>query len=133
MVGVDTMQAAVRLVEHYFTAHALRVFDELGGSGVIPEAHALLRWIRRTQSQRFTKSEAQQKNRSAFSEAREIEPILALLVEHQYLRVLPPVPNDNESRGGRPRSPEYLVNPRLHEPAKQAPQVVPEQWRTRVA
>jgi len=88
------------------------VFDLMGADPRIDDARWLLDWITRTSQVQFSRRDAHQAARGRFRKATDLEPALALLEEHGWLRrvdVDPPGP-----RGGRPPSPRFLVNPLPH-------------------
>jgi hypothetical protein len=60
----------------------------------------------------FSRRDAHQAARSRFHKATDLEPTLALLEEHGYLRRVDA--NPAGSKGGRPASPRFLVNPLTH-------------------
>jgi hypothetical protein len=110
-ITADTFAAAIRLAE-YFIDHARAVFDLMGADPRIDDARWLLDWIARTSQVQFSRRDAHQAARGRFRKATDLEPALALLEEHGYLRRVdadPPGP-----RGGRPPSPRFLVNPLPH-------------------
>ena len=110
-IGADTVAAAIRLAD-YLTEHARAVFDLMGADPLVDDARWLLDWIARTSQAQFSRRDAHQAARSRFRKATDLEPALALLEEHGYLRRLdadPPGP-----KGGRPPSPRFLVNPLPH-------------------
>jgi hypothetical protein len=102
------MAAAIRLAD-YLIDHARAVFDLMGADPRVDDARWLLDWIARTSQVQFSRRDAHQAARGRFRKATDLEPALALLEEHGYLRRVdadPPGP-----RGGRPPSPRFLVNP----------------------
>jgi hypothetical protein len=110
-IGADTFAAAVKLAG-YLVEHARRVFDLMGADARIEDARWLLDWIARTNQVQFSRRDAHQAARGRFGKATDLEPVLALLEEHGYLRRVdadPPGP-----KGGRPPSPRFLVNPLPH-------------------
>jgi replicative DNA helicase len=117
-VAADTLAGAIRLAG-YLVNHALAVFDLMGADPRIDDARWLLDWINRTGHQQFTRRDAHHAApRGRFRKATDLDPPLALLEEHGYLRRA-----DTEQagpKGGRPPSPRFLVNP-LH-PSTEPPQ-----------
>ncbi len=117
-IAADTLAGAIRL-GGYLTDHALATFDLMGADPRVDDARWLLDWIARTGHQQFTRRDAHRAApRGRFRKATDLDPPLALLEEHGYLRR-----SDTEPlspKGGRPPSPRYLVNP-LH-PSTQPPQ-----------
>jgi hypothetical protein len=109
-VDADTLTGAIRLAG-YLVGHALATFDLMGADPRIDDARWLLDWINRTGQQQFTRRDAHQAARGRFRKATDLDPPLALLEEHAYLRRADTEPVN--PRGGRPPSPRYLVNP-LH-------------------
>jgi replicative DNA helicase len=108
-VNAQTVAGAIRLAG-YLVEHALAVFDLMGADARVDDARWLLDWIRRTGREQFTRRDAHMgAPRGRFRKAADLDPPLALLEEHGYLRradVDPVGP-----KGGRPPSPRFLVNP----------------------
>jgi replicative DNA helicase len=88
------------------------------------DARWLLDWISRTNRTQFSRRDAHQAARGRFHKATDLEPTLALLEEHGYLRRVDADPTG--SKGGRPASSRFLVNPLPHnsepsQPSKPGP------------
>jgi replicative DNA helicase len=107
----DTFAGAVRLAG-YLVEHARAVFDLMGADPRTDDARWLLDWITRTDRIQFSRRDAHHAApRGRFPKATDLDPALALLEEHGWLRR---VDADSPSpKGGRPASPRFLVNP-LH-------------------
>jgi hypothetical protein len=110
-ITADTFAGAARLAG-YLVEHARAVFDLMGADPRVDDARWLLDWISRTGQAQFSRRDAHQAARSRFHKATDLEPILALLEEHGYLRCVDA--NPAGSKGGRPASPRFLVNPLTH-------------------
>lgn len=82
-----------------------------GADPVAGQARYILAWIRRTGASSFTLRDAYQALRAGFKAPAEMVPPLDLLAEHDVIRCRPEPPR---SRPGRPPSPVFDVNPRLH-------------------
>jgi replicative DNA helicase len=110
-IGADTFAGAVRLAG-YLVEHAQAVFDLMGADPRVDDARWLLDWIARTGQVQFNRRDAHRAApRGRFPKATDLDPALALLEEHGWLRRV-----DADSpgpKGGRPPSPRFLVNP-LH-------------------
>jgi replicative DNA helicase len=78
----------------------------------VDDARWLLDWITRTNQTQFSRRDAHQAARGRFPKATDLEPTLALLAEHGHLRRVDADPAG--SKGGRPASPRFLVNPISH-------------------
>lgn len=110
------VDAATRL-GHYFLAHALVVFDTMGADPVVDDARVLLYWITRTGQTRFTRRDAfTALSRARFRKVADLDPALALLDDHGYIRPGPPPPPS----GGRPASRPWEVHPGAAEAAQAA-------------
>jgi hypothetical protein len=83
----------------------------MGADPRTDDARYLLDWINRTSQAQFSRRDAHQAARGRFRKATDLEPTLALLEEHGYLRRVDADPAG--AKGGRPASPRFLVNP-LH-------------------
>ena len=109
-IGADTFTGAMWLAD-YLVDHALAVFDLMGADPRIDDARWLLDWISRTNLTQFSRRDAHQATRGRFRKAADLEPALALLEEHGWLRRVDADPVG--AKGGRPASPRFIVNP-LH-------------------
>jgi replicative DNA helicase len=98
-------------IGRYLTDHALAVFDLMGGADpTLDDGRYLLAWIERTEAKTFTRRELLTAlPRGRFAKVDALDPPLALLVEHGYIRPLP-LP-ERPSGPGRPASPGFEVNP----------------------
>jgi replicative DNA helicase len=110
-MGTGTFAAAIQ-VARYLIEHTRAVFDLMGADPRTDDARWLLDWIRRTGQAQFTRRDAHHAApRGRFPKATDLDPALALLKEHGWLRrVDADAPGP---KGGRPPSPRFLVNP-LH-------------------
>ena len=110
-ISFETMASAQALID-YYTDHALAVFDLMATDPATARARALWDWIERTGAVRFTARDAfTALTRSKFPKMADLEPALAVLEQHGYLRKLPAPPNG--PRGGRPPTAVYETNPRI--------------------
>jgi replicative DNA helicase len=111
----DTFAGAIQLAG-YLVEHARAVFDLMGADPRTDDARWLLDWINRTGQAQFTRRDAHRAApQGRFAKATDLDPALALLEEHGWLRRV-----DADSpgpKGGRPPSPRFLVNP-LHPPTE---------------
>ncbi|MFF3491158.1 DUF3987 domain-containing protein [Streptomyces sp. NPDC002795] len=111
-IAADTMSAAVE-VGDYFAAHALTVFDLMGADATLAHARSLLTviedngWASVTRRDLFAKV-----SRSEFPTVADLEPTVALLEEHGYLRSETP---PRTGKRGRPPAPRYLIHPAVRE------------------
>jgi len=108
-IAADTFASALRLAS-YLIDHAQAVFDLMGADPRVDDARWLLDWITRTNLAQFTRRDAHSTApRGRFPKATSLDPALALLEEHGWLRRVDTDPVG--PRGGRPASPRFLVNP----------------------
>jgi len=110
-ISPDTLAGAIQLAD-YLVDHARAVFDLMGADPRVEDARWLLDWISRTDRTQFSRRDAHQAARGRFRKATDLEPTLALLEEHGQLRRVDADPAG--SKGGRPASPRFLVNPLSH-------------------
>jgi len=109
-VGTDPMSRALRITD-YLVTHAQIAFDMMGADPVAGQARYIEAWIRRTFTACFTLRDAYQVLRAGFKAPAELVPPLDLLIDHEIIRRRPDPPR---SRPGRPPSPTFDVNPKLH-------------------
>jgi hypothetical protein len=110
-INADTFAGAARLAG-YLVEHARAVFDLMGTDPRIDDSRWLLDWIGRTNQAQFTRRDAHRAApRGRFAKATDLDPALALLEEHGWLRRVDA--DSSGPKGGRPPSPRFLVNP-LH-------------------
>lgn len=103
----ETMNAAIELGRFYLD-HARAAFAEMGADPEVEGARHVLAWIERNEVREFSERDAFQGTRGRFQRVNELRPVLHLLVDHRFIRLLP----SPETAGvGRPRSPQYEVNP----------------------
>ena len=107
--AADTFAGAVRLAG-YLIEHARAVFDLMGADPRIDDARWLLDWIARTGRAQFSRRDAHQAApRGRFRKAADLEPALALLEEHGWLRRVDADPAG--PKGGRPALPAVPRQP----------------------
>ncbi|MEU9132817.1 YfjI family protein [Kitasatospora sp. NPDC048540] len=111
-IEAATMAAATRLGD-YFTVHALHVFDAMGADPARDAAWVLLEHLKANPpGGSFTKRDAfRSVPRSDFRTMSDLDPALALLEEHGWLRQQAPPPRSG--KGGRPPSPRYQAHPAI--------------------
>jgi hypothetical protein len=84
----------------------------MGADPRLDDARWLLEWITHTGQAQFTRRDAHRAApRGRFAKATDLDPALALLEEHGWLRRVDV--DSSPPKGGRPPSPRFLVNP-LH-------------------
>jgi replicative DNA helicase len=108
-INADTFSGAARLAG-YLVDHARAVFDLMGADPRVDDARWLLDWITRTNQTQFTRRDAHVATpRGRFPKATSLDPALALLEEHGYLRRVDA--DSSGPKGGRPPPPLFLVHP----------------------
>jgi replicative DNA helicase len=108
-VEPGTLAAAHNLIE-YYTAHTLAAFDAMTTDLVTDRARHLLDWLTNTSTVRFSARDAfTNQSRSRFPKMADLDPAIALLEQHGYVRRLHAPPSG--ARGGRPPAPVYEVHP----------------------
>jgi hypothetical protein len=113
-IEAATMAAATTLGD-YFTAHALTVFDAMGADPARDAARLLLAHLETNPVGNFTKRELfRLLGRGDFPTMADLDPALALLEEHGWVRQQTPLPRSG--KGGRPPSPRYQAHPALGSP-----------------
>jgi hypothetical protein len=112
-VAEATMRDAIALAE-YFISHSLAAFDSMGADRIAERARTVLEALRTHGWREVSKRDLMVKlSRSEFRTANDLDPVLALLEDHGYVRAQ--VVQRTGGRG-RPPSPRYLVHPSLTDP-----------------
>lgn len=84
-IALQDMSAAVRMGE-VLSAHALAVFDLMGADLALDGARVVLRWIKREKKSRFTFRDCHLALKSRYKRAKDLEPIMEVLVERHFIR-----------------------------------------------
>jgi hypothetical protein len=107
-ISRSSVEAAIA-IGRYLTEHALAAFGLMGSDQLLDDALYVLGWIERTTTERFTRRDLfTALPRGRFPKVDDLDPALALLEGHSYIRrVEQPKPKG----AGRPPSPVYEVNP----------------------
>jgi replicative DNA helicase len=108
-IAADTLERAITVVQ-YLIPHARAAFAEIGADPAVSAARLILAWIARKQQLLFTKRDAFEGVKGRFKRAADLDPVLELLSDHNYIR-----PRDMDDRPGPGRKPSqvYDVNPVL--------------------
>jgi replicative DNA helicase len=100
----------------YYTQHALAVFDLIASDPATDAAHTILDWLRRPKTDGTYRTAVKRRDAVAasrrFRTVAQVEPALALLEAHGYLRADTP---PRTGRAGQPASATYTVHPCLRE------------------
>lgn len=119
-ISEATLRAATEIAD-YFTAHALTVFDLMGADTSLARARVLLTALEHNGWESITRRDLFAKlSRSEFPTVAELEPALALLEEHGYLRTDTP---PRTGKRGRPCGPSVR-----HPPQRPGAQGVSPRW-----
>jgi hypothetical protein len=107
-VDEHSMVAAARMV-NYFASHARKVCALQQRAPQVDEARRLLRWISDKEITTFSRRDAYT-NGLHHRDAKQIDPVLNLLVEHGFIRPVQLV-QEPTKEPHRPKGPQYHVNP----------------------
>jgi hypothetical protein len=122
----STVKAAIRIAR-YLVAHAKRAFGEMGMDPAVRQASKVLRWIERNAKDHFTTRELFEGVKGSIRTVTALEPSLALLAEHGFIR------KDPRPRGrGRP-SEFFSVNPHVLSKPSQYSQKESPQYSANIA
>ncbi|MCX5369588.1 YfjI family protein [Streptomyces sp. NBC_00103] len=111
-VTEHTMAAAIELGE-YYTAHALAVFDVMGADPVLSRARSVLEALRDNRWEDVSRRDVfTALSRSEVPTVADLEPALALLEDHGYLRSYQP---ERTGKRGRPPAPRLAAHPSLRD------------------
>jgi replicative DNA helicase len=116
-----TIERAIS-IGRYFLAHARAAYDQMGMDPEVEAARYILSWLTARATETFTVRELFQATKGRFKKVAGLRPVLALLVEHGFIReqVLPPRPGP-----GRKPSQTFEVNPLIASQKSQNPQNYP--------
>jgi Protein of unknown function (DUF3987) len=106
-IPAGTVDRAIRIAR-YLIPHARAAYAEMGGDPVVEAARYVLAWIRQQPATHVTKRTLFEGTKGRFKRVSALEPALALLIEHGFLRERPP---EERTGPGRKPSPLYDVNP----------------------
>jgi hypothetical protein len=109
----QTAEQAITVAK-YLIPHARAAYAEMGTDPVVEDAKCILRWLEEKGIETFTKRNLHQELRGRFERVQKLDPLLALLIEHGFIRERT---GDQHSRPGRKPSPTFDVNP-LSKPAR---------------
>jgi len=107
-VSLGTVERAIAIGE-YIIPHAMHAFELIGSDAHTAGARHVLRWLIANGRGIVTQRSMHQAVKHTVGTIDKMAPILNMLVEYGILRRMP-----NESaigRAGRPKSPEFRVNP----------------------
>ncbi|WP_314171477.1 DUF3987 domain-containing protein [Streptomyces winkii] len=108
----STMTSAIEIAD-YFADHALTVFDLMGADAAQARAQSLLEVLHANAWETVSRRDLFAKlSRSEFPTVADLEPAVALLEEHGYLRTHTP---PRTGKRGRPPAPRYLIHPQVRE------------------
>lgn len=107
-VPLSTLECAVE-IGRYCIPHARAAYADMGADPVVAKARTVLAWLGRTGSRRVSRRDVFNGMRGRFKKIEDLDPALACLVDHGYLR---PVEIAKKAGPGRPPSPEFDVHPR---------------------
>lgn len=91
----------------------------MGADPTVAMAQQILRWVGDRGHARFTRREVHQAVKGSVHTVADLDPPIALLIEHGYIRR---TVSPRREGPGRPSSQEYAVNPRYRERFPQNPQ-----------
>jgi replicative DNA helicase len=111
-IDAVTLNDAITLAQ-YLLPHALAAYAEIGADPAVAASRRVIRWLADTHTEAFTKREAFRALAGSFQRASDLDPVLELLSDHNYVR---PINMDERAGPGRKPSQRYDVNPALHGP-----------------
>lgn len=107
-ISAETMQSALRIAE-VFATHSKAAYGLMGSNSSQECAQAILRWIQRDRTERFTARDAHRAVRGRFATMDLVKPGLAVLEDRAF--IFEEV-QEASKRPGRKPSTTYVVNPR---------------------
>ncbi|WP_327368681.1 DUF3987 domain-containing protein [Streptomyces sp. NBC_01217] len=119
-VDEATIARATEITD-YYTAHALAVFDLIASDPATDAAQTILGWLRRPKADGTWRTAVKRRDAVAasrrFRTVAQVEPALALLEAHGYLRAEERI---RSGRVGQPATTTYRVHPSLQTPEDSA-------------
>lgn len=114
-VSEDVISRAAE-ISSYYTRHAMAVFDLIGADPATEAAQTILAWLRRPKGDGTWRTAIKRRDAVAasrrFRTVAQVEPALALLEAHGYLRAETPT---RTGRAGQPASVTYRIHSSLQE------------------
>ena len=107
LISLGTVERAIRIGE-YLIPHARAAYATMGADAAIEDAKRVLAWVHRQGLSNFSKRQLFQDMKGYFKRVSQLEPALAVLEEHGYIRCRLAEPRPG---AGRKPSPVYEVNP----------------------
>lgn len=111
-----TVERATEIAD-YYTAHTLAVFDLIAADPATEDAHAILQWLQRPKKDGTHRTHIKAHDAVAssrrFKKVADVDPALALLEQHGYLRSDQTGPTGQR---GRPQAVTYRVHPSIGTP-----------------
>lgn len=117
-VRASTVVRAIEIGK-YLIPHARAAYLEMGGDPAVAQAEIVLRWIKRSGQATLTRRDIFEGTKGRFQRVNALDPIIAILTEHGYLRE---IPMPMRAGPGRRPSPTYEVNPCVSAVAKYPPE-----------
>jgi hypothetical protein len=107
-VAAATMEDAIALAERFLVPHALAAFGEMGADPAVEGARAVLAALERWEAPTFSRRDLHQRSlKGRFPRPAQLEPPLAVLVDHGYVR---PFTAARRSGPGQKPSPVFEIN-----------------------
>ncbi len=124
VISRETLDRAI-LIAEYLIPHAQAAFNVMFAPPELEDARHVLKWIKRKGLREFRACDAWQTNKSTsrFQVMKSLRDALACLEDHGHIIHRPSL--KRSSRGGRPASKHYIVNPKLF--PGNTPPIPPEQ------
>jgi hypothetical protein len=115
-IAVGVIEAAIAIAA-YLTPHAEAAFKMMGmatgtASGVLADSIHTVSWLRHGERRTFSRRDLQQANRSRFAKPQQIDAVIHLLIDHNFIRRM--ISSDGTRKAGRPAE-KFQVNPQVFE------------------
>lgn len=108
-VEAETMKRAIAIGK-YLLAHAQAAYAEMGADPVVEDAKFVLGWIHKKSVAILSQREIFEGTKGRFKKVAALEPVLALLIGHGFLREVV-TSTSTLPRPGRKPSPTYEIHP----------------------
>jgi replicative DNA helicase len=109
-VDAETMELAIR-IGSYLLEHARAAYAEMGADPIVEDARFVLGWIVKKGVETLTLRDIFESTKGRFKKVKALEPALALLIEHGFMREVAAAPRPGPGRKPSPTRSTPMCSP----------------------